>query len=199
MIRSRDITTHQPVQIRRAAPQDIPAIVAIEEQLFIDPWEQAVFLEALTYYPTTYFVAVMNGTVIGFIVGAMENTGENIYGHICNLAVNPPVQRMGIGRHLIRREEHQFAVLSAAGVQLEARCTQPANGKIFEGVADGKDPQRAAGEVGAFVLWRAGELELQGALARMADTRAAKVVPRRARGVLADQRHVENLVQAFGK
>ena len=123
MIRSRDITSHQPVQIRRAAPIDIPAIVAIEQQLFIDPWEQAVFLEALTYYPTTYFVAVSGGTVIGFIVGAMENTGENIYGHICNLAVAPGLQQRGTGRLLVNRVEHQFAFELASGVQLEVRLS----------------------------------------------------------------------------
>ena len=131
MIRSRDITTHQPVQIRRAVPQDMPAIVAIEEQLFIDPWEQAVFLEALTYFPTTYFVAVTGGTVVGFAVGALENTGENIYGHICNLAVAPGLQHQGIGRLIVNRLEHQFAFELASGVQLEVRLSNTPAQKFY--------------------------------------------------------------------
>ena len=123
MIRSRDITAFQPVQVRRAVPLDIPAIVAIERELFIDPWEQAIFLEALSYYPTTYFVAVSGGTLAGFVVGGFENTGENVYGHLCNLAVAPGFQHRGIGRLLIDRIEHQFAFELATGVQLEVRLS----------------------------------------------------------------------------
>jgi len=117
------MTSYQPAQVRRAMPADIPAIFAIERELFVDPWEQAVFSEALTYFPTTYFVATCNGAVAGFIVGAPENTGENIYGHICNFGVAPAFQRRGIGRLLVQRAEHQFAFELASAVQLEVRLS----------------------------------------------------------------------------
>ena len=123
MIRSHEMAKSRPVQIRRATPFDIPAIVAIERELFIDPWEHAVFLEALTYYPTTYFVAVSNGNVAGFVVGGLEDTGENVYGHLCNLGVAPSYQHRGIGRLLVARIEHQFAFEMATGVQLEVRVS----------------------------------------------------------------------------
>ena len=64
----------------------------------LDPWDAEIFIEALSYYPTTYFVAVFEGKIAGFIVGALEDTGENIYGHICNFAVSAPFQRRGIGQ-----------------------------------------------------------------------------------------------------
>ena len=123
MLRSHEITSFQPVQVRRATPLDIPAIVAIERELFIDPWEQAIFLEALSYYPTTYFVAASDGKIAGFIVGGLENTGENVYGHLCNLGVNPAYQHRGIGTLLVNRIEHQFAFELATGVQLEVRLS----------------------------------------------------------------------------
>lgn len=126
MIRSHEMTSFQPVQVRRAAPLDVPAIVAIERALFIDPWEQAIFLEALSYYPSTYFVAVSCGNVIGFIIGALEDTGENVYGHLCNLGVAPSHQHRGIGRLLVNRIEHQFAIMLASGVQLEVRLSNKA-------------------------------------------------------------------------
>ena len=131
MIRSHQVTAYQPVRVRRAVPLDIPAIVAIERELFIDPWEQAVFLEALTYYPTTYFVAVSGGSVIGFVIGGLENTGENIYGHLCNLGVAPAFQHRGIGRLLVSRIEHQFAFELASGVQLEVRFSNIAAQKFY--------------------------------------------------------------------
>jgi len=72
MIRPHDLVTYPLPQIRRAAPADIPAIVAIENESFADPWDQSVFLEALTYYPTTYFVAVCDGAVAGFRLGGVH-------------------------------------------------------------------------------------------------------------------------------
>jgi [ribosomal protein S18]-alanine N-acetyltransferase len=123
MIRPHDLAVYPLPQIRRAMPTDIAAIVAIEEESFIDPWEQSVFLEALTYYPTTYFVAVHEGAVVGFIVGGLEDTGENIYGHLCNLGVSPRYRQKGIGKLLVNRVEHQFALELATGVQLEVRIS----------------------------------------------------------------------------
>ena len=123
MIRPHDLAAYPLPIIRRAAPVDIPSIVAIEKESFIDPWEESVFLEAFTYFPTTYFVAVCNGMVTGFAVGGLEDTGENIYGHLCNFGVSPVYRKRGIGRLLLRRLEHQFALELATGVQLEVRVS----------------------------------------------------------------------------
>ena len=123
MIRPHDLSTYSLPQIRRASPADIPAIVSIENESFVDPWDQSVFLEALTYYPSTYFVAVNDGIVAGFVVGGLEDTGEHIYGHLCNVGVSPRYRRRGVGKLLIRRVEHQFALSLATGVQLEVRVS----------------------------------------------------------------------------
>jgi [ribosomal protein S18]-alanine N-acetyltransferase len=131
MIRPHGIVHPTQPQIRRALPTDISAIVAIEEESFIDPWEQGVFLEALTYYPTTYFVAVVDGQVGGFVVGALEDTGENIYGHLCNLAVSPRFRHRGIGKLLVTRAEHQFALELASAVQLEVRVSNAPAQKFY--------------------------------------------------------------------
>ena len=93
MIRSPSLVIPPAVPfIRRATPVDVPAIMVIEREAFADPWDAGIFTEALSYYPTTYFVAVYDGNIAGFIVGALEDTGENIYGHICNFAVSGPYQ-----------------------------------------------------------------------------------------------------------
>ena len=123
MIRSQGIIPSTLPFIRRATPVDIPAIVEIESEAFVDPWEHAIFLEALTYSPTTYFVAISEGYIAGFVVGAMEDTGENCYGHICNFAVSRRSRHRGIGTALVRRVEHQFVLECATGVQLEVRAS----------------------------------------------------------------------------
>ena len=131
MIRPYEIAPPSQPHVRRALPTDIAAIVSIEKESFLDPWEQAVFLEALTYYPTTSFVATCEGAVAGFVVGALEDTGENIYGHICNLAVSPRYRQRGIGRLLVARAENQFALELATGVQLEVRVSNTAAQKFY--------------------------------------------------------------------
>jgi ribosomal-protein-alanine N-acetyltransferase len=131
MIRPHDLAPYSLPQIRQAAPSDIAAIIGIEKESFIDPWEQSAFLEALTYYPTTYFVAVADGAVVGFVIGGLEDTGENIYGHLCNIGVSPRYRRRGIGKLLVRRVEHQFAVELATAVQLEVRVSNTAAQRFY--------------------------------------------------------------------
>jgi ribosomal-protein-alanine N-acetyltransferase len=121
MIRSHDIIPPPHPLIRRVTLADIPTIVAIENEAFADPWDNAIFTEALSYYPTTYFVAVSGGNIAGFVVGAIEDTGENIYGHICNFAVHPQYRKQKIGSALLNRLEQQFMIESATGSQLEVR------------------------------------------------------------------------------
>nr|WP_214041536.1 ribosomal protein S18-alanine N-acetyltransferase [Methanoculleus sp.] len=107
--------------IRRAQPADIPEIVAIEKKAFDDPWDERTLQESLAYYPETFFVARNNGDLAGFVAGGIEDTGEEVYGHIMNLAVAPRRRRRGIGQHLIRRLEQEYAILGASAVQLEVR------------------------------------------------------------------------------
>lgn len=109
--------------IHRAQPADIPQIVAIERIAFVDPWDERTFRESLALYPETFFVARNNGDLAGFVAAGIEDTGEELYGHIMNLAVAPAYRRRGIGQQLIRRLEQEYAVLGASGVQLEVRIT----------------------------------------------------------------------------
>jgi ribosomal-protein-alanine N-acetyltransferase len=132
LIRPHDLTKYPLPQIRRASSLDIQAIVAIENESFADPWDHSVFFEALTYYPSTYFVAICDGTVAGFVVGGLEDTGEQIYGHLCNVGVSPLYRRRGVGRLLIRRVEHQFALELATGVQLEVRVSNTEAQRFYQ-------------------------------------------------------------------
>ena len=113
----------QDLIIRRTRQRDIESLSRIEQVSFLDPWKAAVFAESLTYFPETFFVATLGGEVVGFIVGGLEDTGEEIYGHICNLAVALSCRKQGIARRLVEREEQQFVIELATGVQLEVRVS----------------------------------------------------------------------------
>lgn len=109
--------------LRRATEDDVPAIVAIERESFVDPWSGETFRQSLEYWADSFFVAVVDGQVAGFVVGGLEDTSEAVYGHICNFAVAEAFRGRGIGRMLVRRAEHQFAIHLAEGVQLEVRVS----------------------------------------------------------------------------
>lgn len=113
----------EPIRIHRARVQDLAAIAAIERVSFPDPWDESTLAWILEYCGSYFFVARAGTGVAGFLAGACEDTGENVYGHICNFAVAPGFRKRGIGRQLVVRVERQFMVAGASAVQLEVRAS----------------------------------------------------------------------------
>lgn len=62
-----------------------------------------------------------------------------------------------------------IGIVALAGVEIDAGRTEPLDGKVLKRMADGENAQRAAGKVGAIVLWGTGKFELERTLAGMAD------------------------------
>ena len=113
----------EPRHIRRARLSDIPEIMAIERECFVEPWDEEVFVQTLEWTPFYFLVAIPDGKVRGFVVGCMENTGSTLYGHISNLGVTAAYRRTGLGRLLVSRLERRFALEAAEGVLLEVRIS----------------------------------------------------------------------------
>jgi len=110
-------------QVRRARPTDIPGVMAIERECFVEPWDEEVFVQTLEWTPFHFFVALADQRLLGFIVGCMETTGSATYGHISNLGVTGAYRGKGLGRLLVLRLERQFMVDGAEGVLLEVRVS----------------------------------------------------------------------------
>lgn len=109
--------------IRRARRQDVPQILEIEREAFVEPWEEEVFFQTLEWCPRTSLVADVDGVVVGFLVGCLESTGESTFGHISNLAVRSEFRKRGIGSLLVLRAEQQFLLEGAGAVLLEVRTS----------------------------------------------------------------------------
>ncbi len=109
--------------IRRARPTDIPEIMAIERECFVEPWDEEVFVQTVEWTPFSFFVAMADGKIRGFVVGCMENTGSAVYGHVSNLGVTADYRGKGLGRLLVSRLERQFVLDGAGGVLLEVRVS----------------------------------------------------------------------------
>jgi ribosomal-protein-alanine N-acetyltransferase len=89
----------------------VPAIHAIEEAVFADPWSPRDFRDCVTA-DATFLVAVPpdSETVLGYVV-ALDAADE---GEILNLAVSPDGRRHGVGRTLV---EQVLATLTERGVR----------------------------------------------------------------------------------
>ena len=109
--------------IRRARPTDIPEIMAIERECFVEPWDEEVFVQTVEWTPFSFFVAMADGKIRGFVVGCIENTGSAVYGHVSNLGVTAAYRGKGLGRLLVSRLERQFVLDGAGGVLLEVRVS----------------------------------------------------------------------------
>jgi ribosomal-protein-alanine N-acetyltransferase len=115
--------TPQYPHIRRSIRQDVSGILEIEREAFIEPWDEEVFLQTLEWCPSTCFVASLNGDIVGFLISCPESTGEEVFGHISNLAVRSGFRKRGIGSSLVRRAEKQFLLEGAKAVLLEVRTS----------------------------------------------------------------------------
>jgi len=109
--------------LRRARLPDIPEVLAIERECFVEPWDEEVFVQTLEWTPSYFFVALAGGKIRGFVVGCMENTGSAVYGHVSNLGVTAAYRNKGIGRLLVARLERQCMLEGAEGVLLEVRVS----------------------------------------------------------------------------
>lgn len=119
-------------QIRRMKPVDIPAVQSIETQSFPDPWSRETLEEALIQFPTTNFVVEYGGSVAGFIICGIENTGEELYGHICSLAVQNMYRGLRFGSALVQRAEYQVMLSGATAMQLEVRISNTNAQKFYK-------------------------------------------------------------------
>jgi ribosomal protein S18 acetylase RimI-like enzyme len=117
------------VRIRRAGPDDAPAIASVLQQSFIE-YRSAYTDEAFTATTPAsdqvrgridegpVWVAECNGAVVG-TVSAVPH-GEAL--HVRSMAVSPPARGLGIGESLLREVE-DFA--SAGGYQRLSLSTTP--------------------------------------------------------------------------
>lgn len=106
------------ISIAPAVPADIPAVLAIEEVAFTDPWSAQSFRDALLQ-PAIYFACARGDGdgVVGYVVAWFAG-GE---GEITNLAVERARRSAGIGGSLLDAALDEGARRKALAVFLEVR------------------------------------------------------------------------------
>ena len=82
------------VEVRRAGPEDLAAVVAVEETSFSSPWPASLLARDLADPEVTpYWVALAEGAVIGYLGG--WRLGEEF--HVASVATALAWRRRGVG------------------------------------------------------------------------------------------------------
>lgn len=115
------------VRLRRARPEDLEAVAAIERAAFPVPWSRALFEKELEHDWSTLLVAESGGEVAGFIVFWIIQDEV----HLLDMAVHPGHRQAGLGRRLLRGCLEAGRTAGARIVTLEVRPSNDAARHLY--------------------------------------------------------------------
>lgn len=113
-----------PPHVRPARTADLLTIYRLEQQCFDQPWPFTAF-ESHVDAPG-FLVAIVDGRLAGYVVGAVEDGFPGPRGHIKDLAIHPDFRRCGIGRHLLSQSLTRLREAGAISAVLEVRPSNKA-------------------------------------------------------------------------
>ncbi len=91
--------------IRWMIRRDLPEILAIEAETFLEPWPEQDILRTLSHKNCIGMVAESGDRIIGFMIHELYKTGLVLL----RLAVPPGQQRRSIGRSMMARLEGKLS------------------------------------------------------------------------------------------
>ena len=109
------------IAVRPGMLGDAPALAALENECFSEPWSERALAQSLTADHTCFFTAVdgESGKIVGY-VGMLIAADV---GEIINVAVTASYRRMGIGRALLAETERAARMRELVELQLEVRAS----------------------------------------------------------------------------
>jgi ribosomal-protein-alanine N-acetyltransferase len=115
------------IELRPMAHADLPAVMAIETEVYPFPWTQGNFRDALAAGYSCW-ICVRNGELIGHAV-LMPAADE---AHLLNLSIAAECQRQGYGSLLLRRLCEFARTRGARQMFLEVRPSNAAGLHLYE-------------------------------------------------------------------
>ena len=100
----------------------------LEEAAFSMPWKVMDFLEMIEKTYAYYFVADIDGAIVG-VIGFRDIVGE---GEITNVVVDEACRRCGVGRLLVEKALAKAKELGISDVTLEVRASNEGAIKLYE-------------------------------------------------------------------
>lgn len=125
-----------PITVRAMREDDLPAVVAIEQRVFSDPWSERFFRDALAgadgpgrteAFHTWARVAEREGALAGYSLGTVDAPGATLE----NLATVPGQRRNGVARALLADLLEHGATRGVRDVTLEVRVSNDAAQALY--------------------------------------------------------------------
>lgn len=107
------------MQIVRMTEREVPAVAALEQELFSMPWSSQGFLDTLPMDNVLFLVAMEEDTVCGYC-GVYLAADE---GEITNVAVAPLYRRRGIAKMLMEKLMDEAFNRGIRQIALEVRVS----------------------------------------------------------------------------
>jgi ribosomal-protein-alanine N-acetyltransferase len=118
----------ETVEIAPMRRHDVAAVVAIEREIFPEPWSAGLYLSELARRASRqYWVATSGGAVVGY-AGCMLIVGE---GHVTTLGVDRAWQGRRIGAALLWRLVAEARAAGATAMTLEVRASNLAAQRLY--------------------------------------------------------------------
>ena len=113
------------VEVRLAPmqPEDIVAVLAIEQQSFTMPWTEAMFASELRNEPTSHMLVARVGITDGPIVGYVGYRVVLDEMHVILLAVAPAWRQRGIARQMMSQAMDEARAAGCTRATLEVRVS----------------------------------------------------------------------------
>ena len=129
---------HEPIPgIRPMMVDDLPAVLAVENQAYSHPWSEGIMRDCLRVGYSCW-VCELGDALIGRAVMSIA-LGE---AHLLNLCIHPDQQRQGTGRRLLHRMLRVASERQADTVFLEVRASNTAARALYEDEGFGEIGQR---------------------------------------------------------
>ena len=119
---------NKTVKIGPMTPAQVPAVAALEERCFPDPWSEASVASELENPLSLWLTAARGEAVLGY-VGSQSVLGE---ADMMNLAVSPEARRQGIGRALVLTLAERLRENGVHSLTLEVRASNAPARKLYE-------------------------------------------------------------------
>lgn len=110
------------LNVRKASLDDLNSLVIIEAECFgEESFSRDQIIYCLSSPDFVTLTALVNGEVVGFVVGSVERSAEGSVGHVYTLDVKKGRRRRGVGGRLLEALESALAEKAVIYLVLEVR------------------------------------------------------------------------------
>jgi ribosomal-protein-alanine N-acetyltransferase len=124
------LTKEESLLIRQFKPSDLAEALKIDREVF-GGYDPSIFATFYEYHSNTTLVALINGKVVGFVLGFKHTFLE---GRIFWLAVRHGYRGMGIATKLLSSVLNNFKQMGAMSATLEVRVSNKRAQNLYLGM-----------------------------------------------------------------